>query len=170
VRDPPRLHTGAPARVSGLTCALIAHLGHSSDPGASLEADSHLRAAFRQRERWRNAARSAPLFDGGQLPATYSEIMRDTGLTMKQARDRVRRICQLYEDQLPSLAARITERREHELDAGERRLLPTGVWAFGEPAEERARRRILALPDYYEVAHFLHRNRRLFAPPEAYSA
>lgn len=120
------------------------------------------------------AALCEPLLDGGRLPATYSEIAQRTGLPPgKRIRTLVAQLCQPYVTEVPELQERIVERRRHE----ERELAlpadPTlhhGVWTFDttgqsvdqEPADVR-RRRALALPDYYEVAHLLVRRRLVTA-------
>jgi hypothetical protein len=116
------------------------------------------------------AALCEPLLDGGQLPATYSEIAQRTGLPVgKRMRNLVAELCRRYVSEVPQLRQRIIERRqreEAELSLPADPTLLHGVWNFdarhleaaGEPAEVR-RRRALALPDYYEVAHLLVRRR-----------
>lgn len=116
------------------------------------------------------AALCEPLLDGGQLPATYSEIAQRTGLPAgKRMRNLVAELCQPYVAEVPQLRRRIIERRqreEAELALPADPKLQHGIWSFdtngpekpAEPAEIR-RRRALALPDYYEVAHLLVRRR-----------
>jgi hypothetical protein len=115
------------------------------------------------------AALCEPLLDGGRLPAAYSEIVRRLdGPGLKQVRGLVERLCRHYEDEVPELAARAAERRrrqEDELAVGAEPVLRNGVWVFPASAREpdeasqRIRRKALALPDYYEVAHLLVRRR-----------
>jgi len=115
------------------------------------------------------AALCEPLLDGGRLPAAYSEIVRRlAGPRLKQVRLLVDRLCRHYEDEVPELAARAAERRrrqEAELAVGTEPVLRNGVWVFpamAQPPDEeaqRVRRKALALPDYYEVAHLLVRRR-----------
>jgi hypothetical protein len=115
------------------------------------------------------AALCEPLLDGGRLPAAYSEIVRRLGRpTPKQVRTLIERLCQTYEEQVPELAARAAERRRRqdaELAVGADPVLRNGVWVFPvvaqppDEASQRIRRKALALPDYYEVAHLLVRRR-----------
>jgi len=115
------------------------------------------------------AALCEPLLDGGRLPAAYSEIVRRLGgPSMKQVRGLVERLCEHYEDEIPELASRAAERRrrqEQELAVAAEPVLRNGVWAFPAAAQEsdetsqRVRRKALAMPDYYEVAHLLVRRR-----------
>ncbi len=91
-------------------------------------------------------------------------VRRLQGPTLRQVRILVDRLCTFYEDEVPALAAKATERRERkqaELAIAEPPVLHNGIWVFpesvrhpDEPAE-RSRRRALSLPDYYEVAHLL---------------
>jgi hypothetical protein len=114
-----------------------------------------------------------PLLSGGQLPATYSEIMRRTGTaSLKRTRTLVGELCSAYVREIPQLRDRIVarlEREERELGLPADPRLHGGVWSF-QPAvepeqesEEVRRRRALALPDYYEVAHLLVRRRLVTA-------
>jgi hypothetical protein len=115
------------------------------------------------------AALCEPLLDGGRLPAAYSEIVRRLGgPTLRQVRNLIDRLCRLYENEVPVLAAKVAERRRREEDdlaVGATPVLRNGVWVFPVAArhsaltDERIRRRALALPDYYEVAHLLVRRR-----------
>ncbi len=111
------------------------------------------------------AALCEPLLNGGRLPAAYREIVdRLGGPTMKQVRGLVDRLCRRYEHEIPELAWQAAERRrrqDEELAAGAPPVLRGGVWIFPDPDDGsgRARRKALALPDYYEVAHFLVRRR-----------
>jgi hypothetical protein len=115
----------------------------------------------------------APLLAGGQMPAAYSEITRRAGTgSLKRTRTMVAELCRLYVAEVPHLRQRIVERRLQEED--ELRLpadprLRGGVWTYEAPpdraeeAEDLRRRRALALPDYYEVAHLLVRRRLVTA-------
>jgi len=115
------------------------------------------------------AALCAPLLSGSQLPAAYSEIMKnaDTG-SLKRTRTLVAELCAPYVAEVPHLRERIIarqEREERELELPAEARLRGGVWTYeqtedrsAEPEEIR-RRRALALPDYYEVAHLLVRRR-----------
>ncbi|MEV4638039.1 hypothetical protein AB0J80_11865 [Actinoplanes sp. NPDC049548] len=115
------------------------------------------------------AALCEPLLDGGRLPAAYSEIIRRLGgPTLRQVRNLIERLCRLYENESPELAARAAARRrrqEDELAVGAEPVLRAGVWVFpaaaqdSDEASQRIRRKALALPDYYEVAHLLVRRR-----------
>ncbi|WP_432838769.1 FHA domain-containing protein [Dactylosporangium sp. CA-092794] len=120
------------------------------------------------------AALCEPLLDGGQLPATYREVSLRLGThTQKQVRTLVAELCQRYEREVPLLHERVSERRrreERELALTGTAQLRRGVWTFDpdtakEPEEEQEvrRRRALALPDYYEVAHLLVRRRMITA-------
>jgi hypothetical protein len=116
------------------------------------------------------AALCEPLLLGGHLPATYHEIAQRTGTPPgKRVRNLVTELCQPYLAEVPQLRQRIAERQqreEAELAAG-RPTLHGGVWRFGGspvpgPADQ-LRRRALALPDYYEIAHLLVRRRLITA-------
>jgi hypothetical protein len=110
-----------------------------------------------------------PLLLGGQLPATYAEIARRTGLaSIKKVRLLVADLCHLYASQTPALQERIVrrlQREQAELRLPTEPTLRAGVWQFqrqGAAADQSGdvrRRRALALPDYYEVAHLLVRRR-----------
>jgi hypothetical protein len=116
------------------------------------------------------AALCEPLLNGGQLPATYKEVAERTGTPEgKRTRNQVGDLCRLYVEEVPELRLRIIERRqkeEQELALPADPELRRGVWHFGrvdddaesDPPDVR-RRRALALPDYYEVAHLLVRRR-----------
>ena len=106
-----------------------------------------------------------PLLQGAQLPASYSQIAERTGsASVKKVRNDVARLCNLYADEVPAVRERIARRMDRELAAldivGDPRLRG-GVWTFDGLAEgqseneELARRRALALPDYFEIAHLL---------------
>ncbi len=107
----------------------------------------------------------APLLAGSRLPATYAETAEAAGLSRARTRALVAELCELYAAAVPELAEVVRVRQ-----AGEQALLSAyahhearlsgGVWQFtrrsGEPdGAELERRRALALPDYYEVAHLL---------------
>lgn len=112
----------------------------------------------------------APLLRGGQLPATYSEIMQELGeRSVKAVRSRVTRLCALYADAIPSLRDRMLERRrreEAELAAPAISATHRGVWGSSSSGADDGdanlrRRRALTLPDYYEVALLLVRHHRV---------
>jgi hypothetical protein len=123
------------------------------------------------------AALCEPLLSGGQLPATYSEVMARAGTgTLKRTRNLVAELCAGYVTEVPQLRERIVERMRREqadLELPADPRLRSGVWTFepaGDPAgqvpvdsDEVRRRRALALPDYYEVAHLLVRRRLVTA-------
>jgi hypothetical protein len=119
------------------------------------------------------AALCEPLLSGGQLPATYHEIMRRAGTgTVKRTRTLVAELCAHYAAEIPQLRERIMarmRREEAELDLPADPRLRGSVWTFGPQApsptetEEVRRRRALALPDYYEIAHLLVRRRLITA-------
>ncbi|TQS44418.1 FHA domain-containing protein [Cryptosporangium phraense] len=110
-----------------------------------------------------------PLLQGKQLPASYEEVQRRlVNRSRKQIRDLVKRLCDLYLTEVPELRERVEARRRLE----ERELglpaTPTivhkGIRLFGpvlDEDQEIRRRRALALPDYYEVAHLLVRRRQI---------
>jgi hypothetical protein len=119
------------------------------------------------------AALCEPLLSGGQLPAAYSEIMRRAGTgTLKRTRTLVAEVCTVYVAEVPKLRERIIDRlkrEEQEFGLPPDPRLRAGVWTYerrpdssNEPQELR-RRRALALPDYYEVAHLLVRRRLITA-------
>jgi hypothetical protein len=108
-----------------------------------------------------------PILEGGWLPATYSEIIKEVGdLTVKQARLRVERLCAIYVQAVPSLIAHLERRRqklEQELAfdgniehraGGLRHLVPQRAadQSHYQPGP----------PTYFDVAHLLVR-RRLIA-------
>lgn len=110
------------------------------------------------------AALCEPLLAGGQLPASYGQVGARTGArSIKRVRGQVSRLCAMYADEVPTLRARVGRRLErelHDLGIDGDPQLRSGVWTFqtanaSEPSEETVRRRALALPDYYEVAHLL---------------
>ncbi|MFI5953310.1 FHA domain-containing protein [Cryptosporangium sp. NPDC051539] len=119
------------------------------------------------------AALCEPLLRGKQLPASYEEVQRRlVNRSRKQIRDLVKRLCSRYLTEIPELRERVEARlRLEERELG----LPAtpsfvhkGVWYFGAAADpeddvEIRRRRALALPDYYEVAHLLVRRRQITA-------
>jgi hypothetical protein len=116
------------------------------------------------------AALCEPLLRGGQLPATYSEVMQRAGTgTLKRTRTAVAELTGIYLAEIPLLRERIADRiqrEEAELELTSAPQLRGGVWTFPQPdetpeqAQEQAwRRRALALPDYYEIAHLLVRRR-----------
>jgi hypothetical protein len=122
------------------------------------------------------AALCEPLIHGGRLPAPYHQIAsRIQDPSRRRVRNLVAELCQVYIEELPELANRMIERRRREVLELELPVSPTlrgGVWVFPAvdppPVEERAelrRRRALALPDYYELAHLLVR-RRLVTPAD----
>lgn len=113
------------------------------------------------------AALCEPLLGGGQLPASYGQIEERTGAgSIKRVRNQVSRLCNLYADEVPTLRARVGRRMErelHDLGIDGDPQLRSGVWTFptadaDEPTAELVRRRALALPDYYEIAHLLVRH------------
>jgi hypothetical protein len=115
------------------------------------------------------AALCEPLLAGGQLPATYAEITRRAGLgSIRRTRGLVGRLCRLYAAETPQLQERIIARLQREqatLHLPVEPTLQSGVWRFERASNgavesrEVRRRRALALPDYYEVAHLLVRRR-----------
>jgi hypothetical protein len=111
-----------------------------------------------------------PLLAGGQLPASYAEIGRRVGSeSLKRTRLLVGEIVEIYARELPTLQTTLTERRQRRelADALGSPRLRGGIWAFDDAAdhdrEERARRRSLSLPDYFEIAHLLVRRRLITA-------
>lgn len=112
-----------------------------------------------------------PLLSGGLLPAAYSEITARAGTgSVKRTRTLVGQLCALYLTEVPHLQERWEKRvrqeeAELELPAGLR--LRRGIWVLPDDVEperhpedlELRRRRALALPDYFEVAHLLVRRR-----------
>jgi len=112
------------------------------------------------------AALCEPLLDGHRLPASYEQVQRRVGLvSRRRVRDQVTRLCALYQAEVPELRERFEARRaveERELGATARPIaVRGGITIFaanehhGDAAPETERRRALALPDYYEVAHLL---------------
>lgn len=111
----------------------------------------------------------APLLRGGDLPASYAEVGEQLGGSYKSTRNLVAELTGHYLNEIPDLRERVEARRRIE---EEKLGLPPGsarqeglVWVFEQSAEESAdeptemrRRRALALPDYYEVAHLLVRH------------
>lgn len=108
-----------------------------------------------------------PLLRGGQLPATYSEIARRLKIdSLREVRNLVERLVELYEAQSPALAARAAERaqrRDGAADAGPP-VRHDWTWISATDAQESpepsppAHRRRPQLPDYYEVARLLVRH------------
>ncbi len=116
------------------------------------------------------AALCEPLIGGGQLPATYAQVQARLKIeSLKKVRRLVARLIEVYVDEVPVLRERAAERMHREalqLGIAGVPTLHAGVWKFqesfdGSPVDEteNERRRALALPDYYEVAHFLVRRR-----------
>lgn len=110
----------------------------------------------------------APLLAGGKLPATYAQICEALGIdSLKRVRLLVTELCTVYTGADPDVAEHHRARREREeelvsnLSSYAARRGPDGAWRFSErDAEEAAedderRRRALALPEYFEVAHLL---------------
>jgi hypothetical protein len=107
-----------------------------------------------------------PLLRGGALPASYSEMSERLGVSYKGARKSVAQLIELYLEAIPELRSRVDARMRIE---EEKLGLPPapakirgGVWIFDPVPEDGAsetadlqRRRALALPDYYELAHLL---------------
>lgn len=176
---PPRVEGGVdrgPARSipPGLTfmrapggCELLVRQIHSIIAIPSLdEADgatfrappvpAHLRAVA--------AALCEPLLRGSQLPATHAQVTERAATgSLRRTRNLVAALCALYADEVPLLRSRVAERlrRESEqLGIGvPPKLRAGGVWTYDQEPDdaddESARRRALALPDYFEVAHLL---------------
>jgi hypothetical protein len=111
------------------------------------------------------SALCAPLLDGSRLPATYAQTADAVGLNRTRVRALIAELCDLYATAVPQLAASVRARRAAEdalLSAHARHeaRLVGGVWRFTRRSDtpdeaELERRRALALPDYYEVAHLL---------------
>lgn len=109
-----------------------------------------------------------PLLRGGQLPASYAQIAERTSTaSQKKTRTDIARLCNLYAAAVPALRTRIAQRMDRDLAAlnvAADSRLRGGIWVFDPVPEtdsdaESARRRALALPDYFEVAHLLVRRR-----------
>lgn len=110
------------------------------------------------------AAMCAPLFEGSQLPASYAQIGRRTGTPSRKAvRNKVERLTSLYLDHIPALSDLVRERLEREAAMLGLPAAPT-VSSSSRAANtssdlvdeaEQERRSALALPTFYEVAHFL---------------
>jgi hypothetical protein len=113
----------------------------------------------------------APLLSGGTLPATYAQVCEQLGIeSVKRVRSLVAELCDLYPDAAGDDAAGSWPARRAREEALVSALLdhpahraPDG-WRFDErpdpdgAAGAPARRRALALPDHYEVAHLLVRH------------
>jgi hypothetical protein len=119
------------------------------------------------------AALCEPLFSGGRLPATYSEISRRIGeASIKRVRNLVGELRDLYVREIPQLWEKVRERQRRE-DAELRvRGVPTlhhGVWVYPTPDDRPSdvpdgpAAPAMALPDYYEVAYLLVRRRLITA-------
>jgi hypothetical protein len=108
-----------------------------------------------------------PILEGGWLPATYSEIIKEVGdLTVKQARLRVDRLCGIYVQAVPSLMAH-RERRQQKLEQelafdGHIEHRPGGLRHFVRASGIDQPRNLSGQPMYFDVAHLLVR-RRLIA-------
>lgn len=103
-----------------------------------------------------------PILAGGLLPATYAEVAKGIdGLTHKQARLRIERLCALYERAVPSLQDQAEHRRqrlereiafdgriEHRV-GGIRHLVRSG------PVDLDHDRPPSGPPAYFDVAHLL---------------
>jgi hypothetical protein len=105
-----------------------------------------------------------PILQGGWLPATYSDIIKEVGnLTIKQARLRVERLCALYEQAVPSLVAHFERRRqrlEKELAFdGRIEHRAGGLRHLVRPVDTDQARNQPGLPTYFDVAHLLVRRR-----------
>ena len=112
------------------------------------------------------AALCEPLLRGAYLPASYRAVMARTGEpSLKTVRRLVGELCQYYTETAPALHHRVVERmlrEQRQLGIAQDPQLRHGIWTFGQPSEggrsedyELARRRALALPEYYEVARML---------------
>lgn len=111
------------------------------------------------------SALCAPLLDGSRLPASYAQVVEALGAGRTRVRALVAELCDVYAAAVPELAASARDRWDDEdallsAYAEHEARLVGGVWHFTrrstEPdAAELDRRRALALPDYYEVAHLL---------------
>jgi hypothetical protein len=108
-----------------------------------------------------------PILQGGWLPATYSEIIKEfEGLTVKQARLRVERLCAIYVRAVPSLMAHF-ERRRQKLEKelafdGRIEHRAGGLRHLVHPVSADQTRNQPGPPTYFDVAHLLVR-RRLIA-------
>lgn len=105
-----------------------------------------------------------PILAGGVLPATYAEISGQVkGLTHKQARRRVERLCAIYEQAIPSLrtqADRRGRRLEQELAfEGRVERRPGGIRHLVPASGVGPRQDTPGPPSYFEVARLLVRRR-----------
>lgn len=115
------------------------------------------------------AALCEPLLLGSQVPASYARVAeRAVAGSPKQTRSLITRLCALYAAEVPTLRDRVAERvrrEQQQLGVGNDPRLKAGIWMFdaaapeSRPGDENRRRRELALPDYFEVAHLLVRRR-----------
>jgi hypothetical protein len=110
-----------------------------------------------------------PLLLGSQVPATHAQVTKRavTG-SPKRTRNLVTKLCTLYADEVPTLRDRVAERvrrEEQQLGVGNDPRRKGSIVTFDaaspgrRPEDESTRRRELALPDYFEVAHLLVRRR-----------
>jgi hypothetical protein len=118
------------------------------------------------------AALCEPLLLGSQVPATHAQVHarvteRVDDRSSKRTRNLVTKLCTLYADEVPTLRDRVAERvrREQQQLGVANPRLEAGIWTFDaappehRPGDDSTRRRELALPDYFEIAHLLVRRR-----------
>ncbi|HST86020.1 MAG TPA: hypothetical protein VLL08_30050 [Kineosporiaceae bacterium] len=115
------------------------------------------------------AALCEPLLLGSQVPATHAHVTERAATgSPKRTRNLVTKLCTLYADEVPTLRDRVAERvrrEQKQLGVANDPRLEAGIWTFDpaspehHPGDETTRRRELALPDYFEIAHLLVRRR-----------
>jgi hypothetical protein len=111
-----------------------------------------------------------PILQGGWLPATYSEIVKEVeDLTVKQARLRVERLCEIYVRAVPSLMVHFERRRqrlEQELAFdGRIEHRAGGLRHLVRPIGVDVGRNQPGPPTYFDVAHLLVRRRLIALDP-----